>query len=407
MRFLRLATMALLLVSLCQLSCTDENHLPDEEQTPLISAGDEARHMLLMYIVADNDLSSYAQMDLREVLSVADKVPNDCYLLAFVDDNNSPRVLRYFNNNGAPDYETVHNFGREFSACDVADMRVLFDWLEQNYPTKSMDLVLWSHATGWLRDDGPHAIRQYSFGYDMMPGDNSDYGRMYIEELADFLKKTTIKPGKIMFDACFMQCAEVAYAMRDCADWIIASPAEIPANGAPYEVLVPLFFDATATPQNIIDAYKAAYDGTDTGVVLSAVKCNAMQQFADATAIAVKKALAGVSGSNCSDVFSYLPGGYFGRSNSFPNFFDMNAVMRKYLSVADYASWQAALDEVLPYRCASISWYTAVNNKTIYVDDTWSGISMYLPNTDTRFNKFNTTFTALEWYNAAAWNEIE
>lgn len=91
-----------------------------------------------------------------------------------------------------------------------------------------------------------------------------------------------------MFDACFMQCAEVAYALRDCANWIIASPAEIPGYGAPYDIVVPLFFDATASPQSIIDAYKAGYEGENTGVVLSAVRCAAMQQFADATAVAVK-----------------------------------------------------------------------------------------------------------------------
>lgn len=414
MRFTAIVISCALLLSLLVSACSDDTPVPTCDDTPLIEAGEEAQRLLLMYIVADNNLDGYAQLDLQEVLQAAHKVPNDCYMLAFVDDGNNARVLRYFNNKGVGDYETVYNFGREVAACDTAEMRVLFDWVEQNYPAKSVDMIFWSHATGWLHDDR-RLVRQRSFGYDTAPGDESDCRRMYIEELAGFFKKRGIKLDRLMFDACFMQCAEVAYALRDCADWIIASPAEIPGYGAPYDAVAPLFFDATATPQNIIDAYKADYEGENTGVVLSAVRCAAMQQFADATAVAVKKALLDVSGSDCRDVFSYLPGGYFSSNASFPNFFDMNSVMKKYLTVPDYLQWKNALDAVLPYRCASREWYSELldfdskvtDENYIKVADTWCGISMYLPNSDSRFDKFNTTFAALEWYDAAAWNEVE
>lgn len=404
MNLVKYITLALSIV-LCLSACSDDDSNDNVTSLP-IEKGEEAQRMLFMYIVADNNLEYFSQDDLNEVLEAADEVPDDCYLLAFVDDTNDPRVLRYFNNNGVGDYETVYNFGREFAACDTADMRVLFDWVGENYPAKKMDLVFWSHATGWLHDDSRRAVQQFSFGYDTAAGKGSDYSRMYIEELAGLLKSLEVKPDRIMFDACFMQCAEVAYALRNSANWIIASPAEIPGPGAPYDALVPLFFNDAATPQDIINAYKQAYEGTSTGVVLSAVRCDAMQHFADATAVAVKEVLSTVSGGECSDVFSYLPGGAFGWGYAFPNFFDMNSVMLKYLSSEDYAAWKEVLDMALPYRCASEGWYTDVLGRYLDVEDTWSGISMYLPNVgDSRFNDFNNSFTLLEWYNAAAWNE--
>lgn len=411
MKLINVVTALLLLF--CVAACNDDSFAPAPDNAPLIGAGDEARQLLFIYMVADNNLDDYAQLDLQEVLQAAHTVPNDCYLLAFIDDKNNPRVLRYFNNKGVGDYETVYNLGREFASCDIAEMRVLFDWVEQNYPAKIVDMIFWSHATGWLYDD-KRRVAQYSFGYDINAGDESDCSRMYVEELATLLQERDTKPSRLMFDACFMQCAEVAYALRDCADWIIASPAEIPGYGAPYNTIVPLFFDATATPQDIIDAYKAEYDGGDTGVVLSAVHCAAMQQLADATAVAVKSVLGAVSGSDCRDVFSYLPGGYFGKNNSFPNFFDMNSVMEKYLSSAAYKMWKAALDKALPYRCSNREWYSSVLDfdgeitaeDYIELGDSWCGMSMYLPNTDSRFNNFNTSFKLLEWFEAAAWNEV-
>lgn len=413
MKFSRFLIFTIFSLSLCLAACNDEDSSA-YEGTPPIEAGEEARRLLFFYMVADNDLSTFAQKDLSEVLLAANKVPSDCYLLVFIDDKQSPRILRYFNNRGVGDYETVHNFNKELSSCDVADMRMIFDWVAENYPAKSVDLILWSHASGWLHDDNFRSVQQFSFGRDDVINSNSICKKMYIEELAALLKKNTVKADRLMFDACFMQCAEVAYALRDCADWIIASPAEIPGDGAPYNALVPLFFDETASLQNIIDAYKVAYDGTKTGVVLSAVRCSAMQQLADATAAAVKNVLYDVSGSDCKEVFSYLPGGAF-NSGKFPNFFDMNSVMQKYLSPDEYALWKDALDAAVPYRCASSKWYSYVLDKDryvpnkgyVYVDDSWSGISMYLPNTDYRFKDFNKTFATTEWYSAAAWNEVE
>lgn len=380
---------------------------PPAESNPPIEDDSGAERLLLLYIAADNNLSNYVQLDLQEVLSAAHKVPDNCYMLAFVDDKKDPRVLRYFNNKGVGDYETVHNFGREFASCDTADVRVLFGWVQENYPAKAMDMVLWSHGSGWLHGDGRMPVQQFSFGYDDTTWGDSDKNRMYVEELAGLFEKMGIKLERLMFDACFMQCAEVAYTLRESVDWLIASPAEIPGYGAPYDNIVPLFFDATATPGDIIDAYKKDYDGTDTGVVLSAVRCSAMQQLADATAVLVKKHLASVSGSECGSVFSYLPGGYFRYPDYFPNFFDMNAVAAEYLSPDDYATWKFALDEALPYRCASSQWYSYILKKDITVGNLWSGISMYIPNTDYRFRNFNTSFALLEWYNAAAWNEVK
>lgn len=93
----------------------------------------------------------------------------------------------------------------------------------------------------------------------------------------------------------------------------------------------------------------------------------------------------------------------------------MNSVMKKYLANTDYQLWKSALDAALPYRCASREWYSEVldfdRNITeedyIKVADTWCGISMYVPNADSRFEKFNAAFAELEWYDAAAWNEVE
>lgn len=391
-------------LSLFFCSCSKDEDLSQEEQIPnipLLSEGEKAERLFFLYIVADNNLSSNAQSDLSELLSVSDEIPNNCYVLAFVDDNRGPRILRYFNNAGKGDYDTVHNFEREMASCNPVDMQLVFNWVEEYYPADNVDIVFWSHGTGWLYDDN-RVLEQFSFGADNNVGVHTGKKRMYIEELASVLKSLKVKPDRILFDACFMQCVEVAYALRDCANWIIASPAEIPAPGAPYNIILPLYFDSSVGVQSIIDAYKAAYDGSPTGVVLSAVRCNALQQLADATAV-VRAALMNISGSDCCDIFSYLPGG---PSVLKPNFFDMNSVMQKFLSKEEYAAWKKALDNVVPFKCASEKWYSEVLDRDkgesgddcyVKTANSYSGISMYLPSVDLIFNS---SFALLEWSRA-------
>ncbi len=387
-------------------SCRDgalEAELPYE---PPIAAGETAVRACLVYIVADNNLNSFLQADLTEMCKGAAGVPADCFMLAYVDDAHSPRILRFFNNEGVGDYETVRNFEREMDSCSADDMCEVLEWVKENYPSLKMDLIMWSHATGWLYDDNRRNVSR-SFGYDGNRVDAASPARMNVEELAALLQRVALKPERLFFDACFMQCAESAYALRECADWIIASPAEIPAYGAPYDVIVPLLFDDEAGIQDIIDAYKEAYEGSDTGVVLSAVRCAAMEALASATADVVRECLLPTMHPDYGSLFAYLPGGRWTGGARYPCFYDMNAVMLGCVPFfSEYSKWKAALDAAVPYGCASGSWWSDVVGRYVSLSSAWCGISMYLPKDALLYPaNLNEDFAFCEWYEAAGWKE--
>lgn len=64
-----------------------------------------------------------------------------------------------------------------------------------------------------------------------------------------------------------MQSAEVAYELRDCVEYLIGSPTEIPGPGAPYKSVVPELFTETNCAENIASAYFDAYQKSYNGVV--------------------------------------------------------------------------------------------------------------------------------------------
>lgn len=394
----------LICLSLCVSSCRDELFLPEHDYVEPIALGETAEQQLVFYIVGDNNLSSDFQKDLAEVLEAASCVPSDSRLLAFVDDKHAPRILSFFNNDGKGDYETLHNFEDEMSSCDTVVMGQVFAWIFDNCPTKELDIVFESHGSGWLYDDG-RLPQLYSFGEDGAAGVTSNNKRLYVEELAALMKRFPVKPRTVMFDACFMQCAEVAYAMRDCAEWLIASPAEIPGAGAPYDRLVPLFFDPVASYSDIIDTYVAAYESNPKdGVVLSAVRLDAMQQLADATAMLVKGYLS-AGGDGCDGVDAYLPGGYFKGGYKYPDFYDFNAVMAACVPQAEHDAWREAFDKAVVYAGANKSYYSYIIYRAIAVGSECGAMSLFLPKNDSRYRQLNVDFTALEWYRAVGWNE--
>ena len=75
---------------------------------------------------------------------------------------------------------------------------------------------------------------------------------MNIEDLVTILSADAVPHFDfVLFDACFMQSIEVAYALRNFTDYYIGSPTEIPGPGARYDVLVPALFSDGEVALNI------------------------------------------------------------------------------------------------------------------------------------------------------------
>ena len=360
-----------------------------------------AKRTLLVYMMAENSLSSYASSDLLEITKAAVSVPSDCRLFVYVDDVSHPYLTQFFcNSEGEGSCMTYIPFENDVCSSDITVFSDLLDYILDDYPTEVLDLVMWSHGNGWLR--APlKSSPQRSIGIDNGKNtySNSITRTIEIEELAEVLKKLPARVDRILFDACFMQCAEVAYALRGVADWIIASPAEIPADGAPYETVAPAFF-STDGPDVIMDSYLRAYEHSSSGVVISAIKPAAMIALADATSYYVNKYFPRDKKREYIDAFAYLPGG----AERYTCYYDANAVMSKYLTDEEFALWRNELDKAVVYTVSSGAWYSGVIGRFLSYDvSSGCGMSMYMPQEGDLNIDFNRDFATTEWYYAAGW----
>lgn len=372
----------------------------------VVEKGDTAYRTLLIYMAAENSLDDYAGYDISEIVEASVDVPHDCRLFVYVDDGSFPTMYQYFRlTNGDSGNSVFHLFNNDVCSSDTAALGYVMDYILENYPTRKLDLVLWSHGDGWLR--GPeNKAPQRSFGIDNgeNSGSNDTESVMEIEELAALLERMPVKVDRLMFDACFMQCVEVVYALRNAVQWIVASPAEIPGNGAGYASILQAFFLSDGT-KDIIDLYLKEYETEYAGAVLSAVRPAASVQLAEATAYYVKKYFNSAKRREYDDVFAYLPGAKYNASKQYPSYFDINSVMMKYLTAEEYGQWREALDSVVVYSASSPRWYSMICGRTLgYNIFEGCGMSIYMPQNASRSQELNARFKTTEWYDAAGWS---
>lgn len=392
---------------------------------PAITKGDTVKRTLLIYMMAENSLSrpplnDYAKKDMLEIKRGAMELDDNSRLFLFIDNNDTtalPAIYQYHKYNERLYENKVFSFEKDVCSSDTTILGKVLDVLLKDYPTKELDLIMWSHSSGWVRGPEKSAPLR-SIGIDNEK--NSYFSdeittTIEMEELACLLERLPLKVDRLMFDACFMQCVEVAYALRNSANWIIASPAEIPGNGAPYEKMVPAFFTDNNSVEDIMDEYKEEYDtSVYGGVVLSAVKLSEVEQLANTARLFVEKYISADNSNSYNGLFSYLPGGAYNNTPPHPSYYDINAVMKSLLASGEYETWRSSLEKAVP--CLKVSdtkkWYSIfVGNsswKTHLVDvdmDVCCGVSMYLPQKTSYCTKFNRDFRTTEWYEVAGFDK--
>ena len=371
-----------------------------------IAKGDTVSRTLLLYLIAENSISDYLEDDFEEIKSAAYDMPGDVRLFVYFDNSDTtrlPRLVQYQPYNKSLIEDVVCTFEEDVCSSDTAVLGKVLDVVFDNYPTKSFDLVLGSHADGWVRHRAASAPnRIIGIDNERNTYSNTITTTIEIEELAALLGRLPVKVDRLMFDACLMQGVEVAYALRNVVNWVVASPAEIPAYGAPYDKVVLEFFNPLSDVEDIMYEYKKSYDNESYAAVLSAVNTSYMQELADSTSRYVKKYFDVDSVYDYTSSLAYVP-------QKAPAYYDINSVMKRILDSEDYEQWKTVFDKAVPYAMISNSrkvWsnmtYSAYS--VVEITDDCGAVSAYFPQNKSLNSSCNDDFRTTEWYKAAGWD---
>ncbi len=377
----------IILYSVLLSGCHDTLALPEEWPRA------EAERTVIVYIVADNNLSDAVRGDTTEMVRSKDLIPENVNFIIYLDDRtHSPVIYELSKQRGLQPWK---RYDEELCSTDASVMLGVLSQIETNFPARHYGITLWSHATGWVP-------RRNTFGSDVTPGKGEGPNEMEIPVLHEVLAHLP-KFDYIFFDACFMQCIEVAYELRDVTTYMVGSPAEIPGPGAPYGNVMEAMCKGDA--EGIVRGYDSGYPDERNiypGVLLSCIDCSQIEPLAEATGrlltpFYMEKTEPSTAG------FQH----YCSRLNKYTYYFDMRTTMRRLLSDEDYAEWMEFFDKAVPLRTLSPSneWRSDGLCNAPYVRDPscYGGVSMFVPTRDYEPYGWNVDFQQTSWYEALGW----
>lgn len=392
---------------------------------------------VLVYMAMQNSLGSlgYHLADSAEIAHAMQYIPANDRLLLFIDDAKKPRIYEYSRHlvgkDGKGRPELLKRWSSDLNSASVSTLSEVLSFVRSNYPSDSYGLVLGSHANGWLPMETTAAYSpRRTFGIDVGPdgsmsGDKGVAGtvpsQLLISDIAQAVRSSGVHLDYLFFDACLMSCIEVAYDLRNTADYVISSPLSVSAEGAYYTDLVHygLFSsDARDIARTYYDYYNhqgsVPCQSGDYGIVLSCIRTDGLGHFA-ATVASLLEELCGstpeekMARLKATDLTNTLYYQKYRKDLYYrPHYYDLVSTF-KTLGADDnqMARLNDALTGILAGKYATPSFIIdPINSSTARrPDGNWCGISMFVPqaiytrNTNyCPWGDLNETYKTTEWY---------
>lgn len=399
MRLLRY--IAMVAVGLLALACEPKPYIPQPPQGT-------AEHTVIMYLAGNNNLESYLEDNVQDVIwSVDGSTPGDNGRIVIYfrprPSSGDPMLLQVYYDKklAAVQCDTIRTYPAEMSSSDPATLSAVVADAKVAAPAKEYSMIFGSHATGWFTEEcmsRGSLIRPLSIGFSS-PNDGSfwkqhgdeitrtfgmdgktiyegatiDDPGMNITEMARALSGTKFRA--LIFDACFMASVEAVYDLRNVADYVIASSAEIMGRGMPYDLVLKYLFTSGGTEGNLMKYcseymryYKELASGRKSGTI-SLVDCSKMEALATAVA---KVEQGGLNEVNSYDVqaFELLDESQF---FDMEHFYDLAAKDR-----SAYAAMQNALTDCVVYKGYTPTVFSAFGYGVFEVERS-CGLTMNIP----------------------------
>ena len=381
------------LIAFVFLSCNHHHDLPEP-------APKESKRTVIVYMIAENSLWKYAPSDSAEMAAAAPYIPDSVNFIVYKDGVELPILYTLSKKEG---FRPWKKYTRDQDSADSLVMNDVLRTIKQNFPAEKYGLVLWSHGSGWIPRDTPSAPTR-TIGVDNGRNEKSypsaDLGnKMNISELRWAINQN-LHAEYILFDACFMQNIETAYELRNACDFIIGSPAEIPGDGAPYQLIMNELCsgDAVGIASNYFD-----YHERKSGVALSVIDCKKLENLAEKSKPYIQKIWSEKNIVRTDNIQVFAP--FYARHGWEPEPFDIRSTMHKLLSHEEYETWNEALEQAVVFHKSTSSWPTEFDRSYSVLSDPeyYSGVGMFIPSPKYDKYHWNELFRNTSWYKAAGW----
>ena len=405
-----------------------------------------ASRVVLVYMAGDNSLGGYVRDNLDAMVRGMASAPAGSRTIAYVDTpDGNPRLLEVTSSGT----QTLYKWPSAHNSASAATVREAIGRVRTLAPAGRYGLVLWSHGLAWMPswatgyltrskarigdiwpqtkheemlpvsftsvahpDSVPVSVTAAGpasadrpiptasvptswpatkwFGQDT--GENPA-GYLDVEQLSEAIPSGVF--DWILFDACFMASAETLYALRDKAERIVCSPAEVIADGFPYAEIMAELLRPEPDLRAVCESYYLHYarhaQSSYRSATVSLVETSQLEALAAATANVLSEVLAADPEALADmDLNRLQPLDRYRRHF----LFDMGSVVgeletRGLVPASLAGAWRAQLARTVTYEAHT----PTMLGLSL---DACCGLSMYVPYAD--YADLNEYYRSLEWY---------
>lgn len=382
----------------------------------------ENRKVLLFYECGFNNLGDYIKSNMespnRGLPSgyIPEKGEDVLLVYSRIAENGHTPVNSYLRriyktSKGKVISDTLKVFGKETIAASPSTLSAVLTLVKEKFPAKGYGMVVSSHGSGWLpagyyyspsRFEDDHkgevgtsrqGIAAQSVGHPRLPvpeGDLPDtdpfygmtrsIGQDYIKgsyyghemSVSEFADAIPYHLDYLLFDMCFSGGVEVAYGLKDKADYLGLSPAEVLGDGMFNYTKITSFLLNRETP-DLEGLFKDSFEmydkqsGAYRSSTVNLVRTSGLDNLASVCARMINEYSDALADAPVDDIQ-----GYYRQGRHY--FYDLVDIFEKCgASKADLEDLDKAVDGCVIYKNSTGQFLEDFDIKA------YSGFSMYLP----------------------------
>ena len=254
----------------------------------------KSKWTVLVYMNAANDLYTFSPLNFNQ-LEVAAAKPDQVRMVVQWKQSTSAfpgssfdgtrRYLVNYDTTSAINSQVLASNMTEpdGSPLDMGNASNLLDfvkWGKATYPADRYCLVVWNHGNGWRTKTGMLNLPVRGFSYD-----DQSHNAIQTWQIPAALGSEHL--DIFAWDCSLMQMSEVAYELRNNADYIVGSEESPPGEGYPYDTIFGAFRDNasqdTATlSKNFVDKTLAVPAYATRKITQSVLRSSALNALATA-----------------------------------------------------------------------------------------------------------------------------
>ena len=407
--------LAAALVMTAAFGCDKNRHNTEEPESA-------DRRVLLFYECAFNDIGSYMRRNMEDQQKglpaghIPGKYGDVLLVYSRIAENGHTPVNSYLRriyktSKGKVISDTLKVFGKETIAASPSTLSAVLNLVKEKFPAKGYGMVVSSHGSGWLpagyyyspsRFENDHkgevgtsrqGIAAQSVGHPRLPvpeGDLPDtdpfygmtrsIGQDYTKDsyyghemsVSEFVDAIPYHLDYILFDMCYTAGVEMAYALKDKADYLGLSPAEVLGDGMFNYTKITSFLLNRETP-DLEGLFKDSFEMYDkqSGLYRSStvnlVRTSGLDNLASVCARMINEYSDALADAPVDDIQ-----GYYRQGRHY--FYDLVDIFEKCgASKADLEDLDKAVDGCVIYKNSTGQFLEDYDIKA------YSGFSMYLP----------------------------